>query len=992
VLSVVSKFTYLAAPFIIRPNTKIGGLRLVFDVEADELLETATKMHCIVVADLDSDRVDEYGPEQIDAALEHLGRADYLVGHNIAGYDLPLLERLYGWRPKSGATVLDTLIAGRLILPHIDDLDDQAAAMGDPKLGKLRGRYSIEAWGVRLRIAKVGADIDDWSRWTPEMQRRCVGDVTICKALWKFLHPDGYSRQALELEHRVAAICNQITAGGVPFDTAAAERLQQQWTTRRGVLEAQLAQQFFGTNLNSRAQIGALLEARGWVPQKRTEKTKQPKIDDEVLENLPAIYPEFTGLAEHQTLGRRLGQLSSGKEAWLKHVGADGRIHGACVHIGTPHSRAAHFHPNLAQVPNPKRGKPLAVECRALFHHPGDWVFVTCDQAGLQDRCFSHYLAAFDGGDYGRSYVVGADPHWKTATALELVSPNTERDKAAKLHNALREGSKSFRYGFLFGMRPKRAGEIITTVIRAARQIDPAYRGPSPHGAQALQRFEAATPGLRQLRQSLEAQAAQRGWVSGLDARRVPTGAQYKALNRIVTSAEAIICKRWLINVYDELRARFHYGWDGDAVIVAWIHDEIAVCCRPEIAEPIGEAMVRHAKEPGAFYDLKVPLDAEFKIGRNWAGEPINGAEVADAVLPGCLGSGASEIAHPQPFLSVEPEPDHRTPVENSENSGNSDARRDVGNARWKIDSGVQNGDRSHHQVHRDNSAQFSVASGLSDAPQNGIDHAPNKQSYLAGATHKILCPFHDDHDPSLQLYADGHYHCYVCGAHGDIDELPEAPPTPALNTVQNNTDTLKRSAALWRTAVSIRGTLAERYLIETRKLDLAALLDIDAVLRFHPRCPFDGANHPCLIALFRDVASDEAAGIHRIALTASGEKIGRMTLGSWPQPRAIKLRSGADQLVIGEGIETVIAGAMRLANKSSALWAMGSAAAIGKLPLVSGFASITILADREANNIGLDNARACAERWRRANRKFVLAIPHQAEADFNDLIRRKAP
>ena len=70
------------------------------------------------------------------------------------------------------------------------------------------------------------------------------------------------------------------------------------------------------------------------------------------------------------------------------------------------------------------------------------------------------------------------------------------------------------------------------------------------------------------------------GWLPGLDGRRVPVRAQYSALNYIVTSAEAIICKRWLANVHDELYARFRYGWDGDVVIVLWIHDEL-VCLLP---------------------------------------------------------------------------------------------------------------------------------------------------------------------------------------------------------------------------------------------------------------------------------------------------------------------------------------------------------------------------------------------------------------------------
>src|SRR5262249_13039631 len=154
---------------------------------------------------------------------------------------------------------------------------------------------------------------------SPELQERCVGDVTICKALWRFLQPDGYSQQALELEHRVAPICDRITADGVPFDRVAAERLRERWENKRAELKAPLPEQLPGTNLNSRAQIGRRLEARGWIAKKRTEKTGQPVINDEVLATIPALFPEFAGLAEYDLLRRHIAQLATGNQAWLKH-------------------------------------------------------------------------------------------------------------------------------------------------------------------------------------------------------------------------------------------------------------------------------------------------------------------------------------------------------------------------------------------------------------------------------------------------------------------------------------------------------------------------------------------------------------------------------------------------------------------------------------------------------------------------------------------------
>jgi len=159
-------FLRLASRYVVPAVVKPEGLRLCFDIETDGLLEATTRIHCLIVEDLDSNRVDEFGPDQIDAGLIRLSEARVLVGHNIVGYDLQVLRRLHGWNPAPACTVVDTLIVSRLVFANIGDLDDQAATMGDPKLGKLRGRHSLEAWGTRLGIPKVGDDIEVWSEWT----------------------------------------------------------------------------------------------------------------------------------------------------------------------------------------------------------------------------------------------------------------------------------------------------------------------------------------------------------------------------------------------------------------------------------------------------------------------------------------------------------------------------------------------------------------------------------------------------------------------------------------------------------------------------------------------------------------------------------------------------------------------------------------------------------------------------------------------------------
>jgi DNA polymerase I-like protein with 3'-5' exonuclease and polymerase domains len=673
-----ARFLHLARRYIIPATGRTEGLRLVFDVEANGLLDAATKGHCIVAIDLDSDQVDEFGPNQIEAGLARLSEAQYLVGHNIVGYDLPLLRKLYGWSPVLDCIVVDTLIAGRLIFPHLLDLDQQAQATGDPSLGKLTGRHSLEAWGARLGMPKIGTDIEIFSEWTPKLQQRCVGDVRTTTALWRFLQPDGQPQAALFLEHRVAAICDRMAADGVSFNIARAEHLCAQWATRRTQLEAQLQQQFPQVkNWNSRKQIIDLLMSRGWVPEQHTEKGN-PKLDEEALETVAAIWPELANLSEFFALGILIAKIANGEKSCCKYVAADERIHTAPIHIGTPHSRAQYASPNLGGIPNPKKGARFGNECRTLFAAREGWAMIACDQNNLQDRGLAHYLAKFDGGAYAKLFINGVDTHWLTASNLDLIAKGTERDKARTTHTALREGSKKFRYAFLYGAGAARIGRIILDICRTVQAIDPnsdlrtKFFGTAEHpnkaaleqvGKRVLDRFMAATPGLAPLRKMLEQQAAMQQWVLGLDGRHVPTGEKYKALNRIVTASEAVICKWWLVSVYNELCARFRYGPDGDAYITLWLHDELVVSCRQEIAEQVAEILVRHAKLAGEHYGLKVPLDAECKVGCNWAGDPINKSNGAEPPITPAEPAVEAAAGAPEPIKedvrpAPEPEPE----------------------------------------------------------------------------------------------------------------------------------------------------------------------------------------------------------------------------------------------------------------------------------------------------------------------------------------------
>lgn len=642
--------------------------RLAFDLEADNLLPDVTKVHCIVSADVDTGEQHVFGPSEIPAALEHLEKADVSIAHNGLRYDWPVLEKLFGFKVPF-LKKRDTLVIGRTIHPNIKENDSRFNATlikrGQPAMGAMFGSHSIEAWGLRLGIPKVGAGITDWSQWTQEIQDRCVGDIATMVRLWKYLNPDAYSQQALALEHRVAVVCEEITTDGWPFNMAKATALHVRLVGEKAELEAQLKAQFgswwqdngeftpkvnnkargyvkgqtctkierIDFNPSSRQHIELCMRKLGWKPVEFTEGG-QAKLDEEIIENIASEYPQLAGLTKYLTIEKRLGQLADGPQAWLKHVGKDGRVHAAYNPMGAVTSRASHFHPNIAQVPT--NSSLYGHECRELFYVPEDWgQQLGADASGLELRCLAHYMAKHDGGAYGKLILEG-DVHWENVLAMGLIAL-MPRDFQDALHTLLRElGAKRFLYAWLYGAGDEKAGRIILEACRAAYKLGPegvavykkffgddmapASRLLKSVGKELKNQFLHKTPALAKLVHIVKGQAEAYGALKGLDGRRLPIRYAHAALNTLLQSAGAILCKQWLCDARDALLADgLKRGWDGDFVILGWIHDEVQIACRNGLGDRIGRLLTSAAQRAGEPFKFRIALDSDYKLGKSWA-------------------------------------------------------------------------------------------------------------------------------------------------------------------------------------------------------------------------------------------------------------------------------------------------------------------------------------------------------------------------------------
>lgn len=166
-------------------------MNLIFDIETDGLYDDCSKIHCIGIYDLDTKQTlvfNDQGNEQpITKGVQLLEDANTIVGHNIIGYDLPVIRKLYPWFTNVGR-VLDTLVLSRIY--HADLLKtDQKRKWKDMPLN-LHGRHSLEAYGYRLGEHKGEFSKDtDWKHWSQEMQDYCLQDVQVTRKLWQHFHP-----------------------------------------------------------------------------------------------------------------------------------------------------------------------------------------------------------------------------------------------------------------------------------------------------------------------------------------------------------------------------------------------------------------------------------------------------------------------------------------------------------------------------------------------------------------------------------------------------------------------------------------------------------------------------------------------------------------------------------------------------------------------------------------------------------------------------------
>jgi DNA polymerase-1 len=229
--------------------------------------------------------------------------------------------------------------------------------------------------------------------------------------------------------------------------------------------------------------------------------------------------------------------------------------------------------------------------------------------------------------------VTNGDVHWLHANVMGLVEG--DRDKDNELHTIIREdGSKRFIYAYIYGCWDEMAGQIMfDCLVKARRDGGDAgvelfnkffinnkgeQRELKVVGKKVRDNFLTRIDGFGTLKDRIDAQVERFGWVYGLDERKIPIRSKHSALNFLIQSCGAILCKRWVCDVYEDLCSKYQWGWDGDFVMALWVHDEIQIICREGLEQEIGYIVVKHAQAAGVPYGFRSPLDSSYAVGQTW--------------------------------------------------------------------------------------------------------------------------------------------------------------------------------------------------------------------------------------------------------------------------------------------------------------------------------------------------------------------------------------
>jgi len=618
----------------------------VFDIEANGLLDTVTKFHCANFRDLDGKLTASFRPHQAKEMLEHLDTVDVLIGHNIIGYDLAVLRKLFQYEYKGKK--VDTLVMSRLLNPK--------RILPVSAVNRKAGPHSLYAWGVRVGVDKP--EHEDWENFSEAMFHRNVEDtkinVKVYKALMKEAHGKNW-RNAFLLSFKLFEFLHEQEEYGWMFDSVYARKQidalnrkiaridkallpklpmvlevletkvkgEYKYVTRPFLKSGEYSKNIAeycaeaGYDVNAKPVGGVFsrvtfrrldldkadetkdfLLKLGWEPFEWNtndvgERTSPKLSKEDPFEGITS------GLGRLIALRVQAKQRRSIIEGLLNIVRPDGSISSIVNNLADT-ARATH----RGIVNIPKVGSFFGKQMRKLFIARPGMVLVGTDSDSCQLRMLgarmknAAYIEALQNGDKAK----GTDLHSMTRKIAELES---------------RDIAKNVIYALLFGAGDTKLGKTAKQPGKGAEIRAKLYKG--------FDGLEALVEGLKREWKATARKKYNAAWnrweyfdgyITGLDGRPIKVAYEHQLLVYLLQSDEAIMMQAAYNRANMVLEKKYRKGIDFG--FVCWYHDEFTIECKPEIAEDVKLVSEASIVWAGEFFKILCPHVGDGKIGESW--------------------------------------------------------------------------------------------------------------------------------------------------------------------------------------------------------------------------------------------------------------------------------------------------------------------------------------------------------------------------------------
>ena len=580
---------------------ELEGKRIgVFDTETDGLIDEMTQMHyaCVVNA-VNREEFTTANPVQL---IDHLEQYDIIVGHNIIGFDLAMLEKKYGWKPKPSVIILDTLWMSRMYHPDIE------------------GGHSLGSWGERLGNLKqeyypvmdpdqpvydptytVEQAMKD-PRWvgsvrTHRMTKYCDQDVDVnVDVFWKLVGLlKNFSWQSIQCEMLTARVIQRQMDHGFVFDLPKAERFHAELVERRIELEDEVHRTFlplpeFIREVQPKVKKDGTISSvgikslEGWeevipVPEYTDEFGRERMYHSGSFSLIK--WPEFS-LGSRQQIAERL--LRTGykltKQTEKGNYIIDDVVLQEAADAGVLEAKplaeyfliqkleamvknwisAAKWHKNQGVWRIHGYVNSMGANTNRMTHSNPNVAQVPAAGSPYGKQCRSLFgvrkgykLVGCDASGLELrtlAHYMGDPEYIKTLLTGDI---HTANQLAAGLPT--RNNAKTFIYAFLYGAGDAKIGSIVG--------------GGAKDGKRLKESFLEKTPALKKLREGVIKAAQSRSWLRGFDGRILRVRSPHSALNTLLQGMGAIVMKYWLIEV---TRVADEEGLDWNPS--ANIHDE----------------------------------------------------------------------------------------------------------------------------------------------------------------------------------------------------------------------------------------------------------------------------------------------------------------------------------------------------------------------------------------------------------------------------------